>query len=170
VGTRDGPPKIRQYAGQGSLAGWVRVAAVRTALNLIEAAKAGKPRRDEAEELARAIVPAEDPELELVRKSYRDAFVAAFREAIAGLARRDRTVLRFAFIEGLTPAGIGEMYGVHRTTAMRWLDAAQAEVLAGTRARMMDRLGLSPSECDGVLALYRSRMEVAIASLLKSAS
>jgi len=165
-----GPPRIRQYTGQGALGGWVRVAAIRTALNLLDAAKAGTPTPDEAEEVARAIVPARDPELELVRETYREAFVVAFREAIAALSRRDRALLRFTFVERLTPARIGAMYGVHRTTAMRWIEAAQAQVLAETRARMMDRFELSPSECDGVLHLVRSRIDMTIGSLLQSAS
>jgi RNA polymerase sigma-70 factor (ECF subfamily) len=170
VGGAGGPPRILQYNGQGALGGWVRIAAIRTALNLLDAAKAGAPRPDEAEEVARAIVPARDPELELIRETYREAFIAAFRDAIAGLSRRDRALLRFTFVERLTPARIGAMYGVHRTTAMRWIDTAQAQILAETRARMMDRFALSPSECDGVLHLVRSRIDMTIGSLLQSAS
>jgi RNA polymerase sigma-70 factor, ECF subfamily len=170
VGVRGRPPKILQFTGQGALGGWVRVAAVRTALNLLEATRAGEPRRDEVDEVTHAIVPDGDPELALLRATYKDVFMVAFREAIAALSRRDRAVLRFTFVEHLTPARVGAMYGVHRTTATRWIDAAQGQVLAGTRARMMERQCLSPSECDHVLALVQSRIEFAVASLLKSAS
>jgi RNA polymerase sigma-70 factor, ECF subfamily len=170
VGVSGGPPKILQYAGEGALSGWVRIAAVRTALNLMNASNAGQPSPDEADEVARAIVPSRDPELELIRETYKEAFVVAFREAIAALSRRDRALLRFTFVEHLTPARIGAMYDVHRTTAMRWIDAAQAQVLAETRSRMMKRLQLSPSECDGVLAVVKSRMEITITSLFQSAS
>jgi RNA polymerase sigma-70 factor (ECF subfamily) len=169
VGRPGRPPKIRQYGGHGPLEGWVRVAAVRVALNLTEAERALLPRPDEADAIARAVVPDGDPELELVRATYQHEFVAAFRAAIAGLSRRDRTLLRFTFVEHLTPAEIGAMYGVHRTTAMRWIASAQEEILARTRSGMMDRLRISPSECDRVLSLVRTRIDHTINSLLATA-
>jgi RNA polymerase sigma-70 factor, ECF subfamily len=163
-------PRIRQYAGQSALGGWVRVAAIRTALDLIEAEKAGEPRGDEVEAIARAVVPPGDPEIDLLRASYRDEFMTAFREAMAALPRRERGLLRFTFVERLTPARIAAMYGVHRTTAMRWIDGAREEVLSRTRARMMDRLRLSPSECDAVVALVRSRIDITLGSLFDTSS
>jgi RNA polymerase sigma-70 factor (ECF subfamily) len=170
VGAPGRPPKIRQYGGQGSLEGWVRVSAVRTALNLMGSEKAGAARTDDADALARVFVPERDPELELLRARHERDFVAAFREAIAALSPRDRSVLRFIFVEHLTPARVGAMYGVHRTTAMRWIDAAQEEVLRRTRAGMMERLHLTPSECEGIFAVVRSRLEITLSSLLKSST
>jgi RNA polymerase sigma-70 factor (ECF subfamily) len=170
VGVSGRPPKILQYGGQGALGGWVRVSAVRTALNLLEAEKAGSPRRDEATEVARAIVPDSDPELELVRASCAHDFTAAFREAMASLSRRSRSMLRFTFVERVSPARIAAIYGVHRTTAMRWIDAAQEEVLGRTRVRMMERLSLSPSECDRIFALVKSRLDISLTSLLDATS
>ena len=72
VGTGGEQPRIRQFGGQGSLGGWVRVAAVRTALHILEAERAARPRADEAEAIAGAILPAGDPELDLVRSTYRE--------------------------------------------------------------------------------------------------
>jgi len=146
----------------------VRISAVRTALTIMEAERANRPATDETDELVRAFVPDGDPELALLRATYRDDFLAAFRAAVAGLSRRDRGLVRFIFVEHLTPGHIGAMYGVHRTTAMRWIEAARDEVLAQTRARMMDRLNLSPSECDAVFALVRSRIDFTLTSLLES--
>jgi RNA polymerase sigma-70 factor (ECF subfamily) len=170
VGSPGKLPRITQYRGQGALEGWVRVAAVRTALNLLAAERAAHPPPDEAEEIARAIVPARDPELELLRATYQDDFRAAFRASIAGLSRRDRALLRFTFIEHLTPAHIGAIYGCHRTTAMRWIDAARDEILARTRDRLMERLHVSPSELDRIFVLVRSRIDITINALLATAS
>lgn len=170
VGAAGKPPKILRYGGQGALGGWVRVIAVRTALTLMSAEKAGAARADDTAAIARALVPDGDPEIELMRARYLDDFVAAFREAVAALSRRDRGLLRFTFVERLTPAQIGAMYGVHRTTAMRWIDAAQGEVLSRTRVLLRQRLHLSPSECDDVFALLKSRIDVTLGSLLKTAS
>ncbi len=162
-------PRIRQYSGEGALGAWVRVAAVRTALDLLEAEKAGGRRSDEADVIVHAVAPKGDPEIELLQASCRDAFMAAFREAIAGLPRRERGLLRFTFVERLTPARIAVIHGVHRTTVMRWIDGAQREVLSRTRARMMEHLRLSPRECDAVLALVKSRIEMTLASLFETA-
>jgi len=170
VGVAGKPPRIRQYTGQGALGGWVRVAAIRTALDVIEAEKGGDPRCDEADAIARTVVPQGDPEVALLQASYRDEFQAAFREAMASLPRRERGLLRFAFVESLTPARIAAMYGVHRTTAMRWIDAAREDVLARTRARMIERLRLSPSECDAILALVKSRIDITLGSLFNTSA
>jgi RNA polymerase sigma-70 factor len=56
-------PKIAQYSGQGTLLSWLRVAAVRTALNLREARH---PERDEALDAATLAVAAQDVHLEMV--------------------------------------------------------------------------------------------------------
>ena len=106
-------------------------------------------------------------EIELLEARYRGEFTAAFREAMGGLSQRQRALLRFTFVERLTPARLGVVYGVHRTTAMRWVEAAQEEILSRTRTAMMDRLHLSASECDGLIALLKSRIDITLASLLE---
>jgi RNA polymerase sigma-70 factor (ECF subfamily) len=168
VGTEAKPPKIRQYRGKGALEGWVRVAALRVALNLRKAERTETEAHD-TEEVARAIAPGPDPELAFMKETYRAELVAAFREAFASLPGKDRNLLRFAFVERLTPARVGAIYGVHRTTAMRWIEAAQEEVLSRTRARLSARLRLTPSECDDIFALVQSRIEVTLGSLLQTA-
>lgn len=170
IGAGGRGPKIRRYGGQGALGGWVRVTALRTALNLLDQEKALADRTSDAEAIAQAFAPGKDPEIDLIRARCQEDFIAALREAILGLSRRDRGLLRFTFVERLTPARIGVIYGVHRTTAMRWIDAAQQEVLARTRALLMQRLRLSPPECDGILALVMSRLEITLASLFRTAS
>jgi RNA polymerase sigma-70 factor (ECF subfamily) len=167
VGVAGGPPRIRQYNGQGALGAWVRIVAVRTALDLIEAQKAGPRGADDGEDLAGAVFSQDDPEIALLKARYRGDFLAAFRDAMAALSPRQRALLRFTFVERLTPARLGVMYGVHRTTAMRWVEAAQEEVLSRTRAMMMDRLHLSSSECDGLVALLKSRIDITLSSLLE---
>jgi RNA polymerase sigma-70 factor (ECF subfamily) len=168
VGLAGGPPRIRQYTGQGALGAWVRVAAVRTAHDLIEAQKPGQRRSDDVDELAGAVVPRSDPEVEILEARYRGEFMAAFRDAMAALSPRERALLRFTFVDRLPPARLGVIYGVHRTTAMRWVKEAQEEVLSRTRARMMERLHLSPSECDSLVAVLKSRIDITLSSILEA--
>jgi RNA polymerase sigma-70 factor (ECF subfamily) len=161
-------PHIAQYSGRGALEGWVRVAAVRTALNIVESRKGKASPADEDAALANAVDHGDDPELLFLKASYRAPFAAAFREALAELPPRERTLLRFAFVEGLTPERIGKLHGVHRTTVMRWLGAARAAVLEGTRGRLVQRLHLSPSECEDLFEVAKSRFDVTLSSLLRS--
>jgi RNA polymerase sigma-70 factor, ECF subfamily len=163
------PPRIAQYSGRGALEGWVRVAAVRTALNLIEARKGADPGGGEAA-LARAVDRGDDPELRFLKERYRAPFAAAFREALEAAPRRARALLHFTFVEGLTPERVARIYKVHRTTAMRWIDAARADVLADTRARLGAQYHLTPAECDGVFQMVESRLDLTLGSLLESAA
>lgn len=168
VGGPEGAPKITQYEGKGSLEGWVRVTAVRAALNRIEASKSAEERSEPLDDLALAVAPEGDPEIDLLRARYKDDFLAALRAAIAGLPRRDRALLRFVFVERLSPARIAVMYRVHRTTAMRWIDAAEEEIFARTRNELAARHNLSASECDHVLSVMKSRVDISLNALFRS--
>jgi RNA polymerase sigma-70 factor (ECF subfamily) len=168
VGNGSEPPRIHRFEARGSLDAWVRISAVRTALDLMDAERAASARPDEAEELARVLVPGADPELALIRATYKEEFTSAFREAIAGLAQRDRQILRYTFIERLVPARIAVMYHVHRTTVLRWIQEVEDEVLRHTHARLRERLRISPSECDRVVELVRSAIDASLSSLLRT--
>jgi RNA polymerase sigma-70 factor (ECF subfamily) len=162
-------PKITQYSGRGALEGWVRVAALRIALEILEAEGSDRARlRDAEHDVAHGIVPQLNPELELMAESLRAPFVEAFRAAMASLSPRDRSILRFTYVDQLPDARIADIYGVHRTTALRWREAAEADILARTRAALMEGLGLSATDCDGLMALVRSRLETTLRSLLKT--
>jgi RNA polymerase sigma-70 factor (ECF subfamily) len=161
-------PKIAQFNGHGPLEGWLRVAAVRTALNLLQAEHSHATLEEDGRLVRNLLAVESDPELDYIKSEYRSEFKAAFREAVATLPQRDRNLLRFHFVEQLIPERIGAMYGVHRTTAMRWLDSAQATVLNETRRLLIERLQLSPSECDRLVELVRSRLQVTVSSLLRN--
>jgi RNA polymerase sigma-70 factor (ECF subfamily) len=168
VSEHDRPAKILTYKGAGALEGWMRIAATRAALNLIAAEKANASIEDEAENVSQMLAPGEDPELDWMKAQYRDAVVRALRQSFQQLSHRDRNLLRFQFLDRLTPARIGNIYGVHRTTAMRWLAEAQDAMLRYTRQLLGDELGISPAECDSVLGLVRSRIDVTLRSLFRS--
>jgi RNA polymerase sigma-70 factor (ECF subfamily) len=167
AGTR---PKIAQYSGRGALEGWVRVAALRIALSMLEAESSERRVRDSEDALVRGVVPEATPELELMEQSLRAPFAVAFREALGLLPERDRAVLRFTYVEQLQPARIAAIYGVHRTTVLRWREAAEAAVLARTRELLMARLRLTPSDCDGLFQAVRSRLHLTLRSLLRTPS
>lgn len=138
VAEEGGAPKIALYSGAGDLRSWFRVTVVRTMLNL---ATRG-PKEVELKDAMLEALPGnfEDAELAHARAHYGPALSAAFGEAIAKLERRERSLLRHAVCEDLTVDAIGKIYGVHRATAARWVQAARErlehEVLDAVRARI----------------------------------
>ena len=74
----EAPPRIAQFRGHGSLEGWVRVAAVRTALTLTAAERLPGPRESLGGEHARAA----DPELDCLHARYRGVFATALRLSV----------------------------------------------------------------------------------------
>jgi len=160
-----GSPAIASYAARGDLRGWVRVIAMREVMRLCD-----RDRREVStgdEQLLDALSPATDPELDQLKALYREEFARAFRDAVAGLTARERTLLRHQVIDGLGVEAIGGLYKVHHSTAARWLVRARESLLEGTRQRLANKLRLSQAEVDSVLRLIRSRIEVSIERLLQ---
>lgn len=155
--------RITDYAGRGPLGGWLRVAAVREALNLVRGIKPeGEMSVDELAGPGRA----DDPELALVRARHGRELAEAFRETVAALPDDDRTVLRMHYVDGLEIEDVGRVFGVHRTTASRWLQKTREKVLDGTRRRVRERLRGSESEVESVLRLAQSDFDVSLNRVL----
>jgi RNA polymerase sigma-70 factor (ECF subfamily) len=158
-------PAIGTYTGQGDLRGWVRVIAMREVLRLTSAGKREVAVDDE--DLLDALSPADDPELEHLKSHYRETFGQAFRDALAALGARERTMLRHVLLDGLGIDALAKLYDVHRATAARWLVAAREAVLDGTRSRLALALRISGPEAESVLRLVKSRLDVSIERLLR---
>ena len=131
-------PKITLYSGTGDLRSWFRVTVVRMLLNV---ATRGRKEVELKDAMLEALPGTfEDAELAHARTLYGPALAEAFGEAIAKLERRERSLLRYAVCEGLTVDAIGKIYGIHRATAARWVQAARErlenEVLEAARARI----------------------------------
>jgi RNA polymerase sigma-70 factor (ECF subfamily) len=166
LGRDGGAPKISDYSGRGDLAGWVRVVAVRTSLNLAR----GKKREvafDEDELLAdRAGTGPDDAELGHLKKLYRNEFREAFRQALAVLSVRHRNMLRQHYIDGLPMEKIGSIYQVHRITVVRQMKEARKELAAETRRRLKAKLRVSRGELDSIMRLIQSHFDVSLRACL----
>jgi len=164
VADGDRPAATAEFAGRGDLRGWVRITALRDLILLLGRSRRELPFTDE--HLLDALSPADDPELGYIRDLYREHFEAAFRAAVATLAPRDKSLLRYQLVDGLTIDDIGAMYGVHRATAARWLAAARDAIAIGTREHLAARIGMSSEEVDSIIRLVRSRLDVSFERLL----
>jgi RNA polymerase sigma-70 factor (ECF subfamily) len=159
----DEPPRIAAYSGDGPLAAWVRVAAVRTALNLLE-------KKDEQlghdSRAVGAAAAAATPEQDVSASHQHALFREVLEQAVSALPAQQRTALRLHFAEGLTGDEIGEKLGISRATVTRWLATARTFLLRETRRLLEGRLRLSSAEAESFIASARSRLDLSLSVLL----
>jgi len=161
----DRPPKIASYSGRAQLAAWVTTVATREALDRLRKESSHQGPTDD-ERLLAVVDRSDGPELDLFRRTYQADFKAAFEAALATLDTRARNVLRHCFVDGMTTAEIGAAYGVHKTTAFRWVDSARETLAKRTRQAFVDRVRLPPDELDSVLRLVRCQLELSLPRVL----
>jgi RNA polymerase sigma-70 factor (ECF subfamily) len=159
-------PGILRFSGRGDLRHWVRVMAVREALVLVRGRQRELPTEEEL--LERAVLPVASPELEFLKRSCQHEFGAALTEAMSALSARDRTLLRQAFVDGLSIDQLGEFYRVHRATAARWLSRAQSSLKKETEDRLMRRWRVQPRELTSILRLVRSGLQISLRCIFPS--
>lgn len=161
-----GPPKILEYSGRGPLGAWIRIAAIRAALNLLRGGDAAAVEPVTRETLLAAPAVAPDPELDHFRKRYATEFKESFEDALAALSPAERNLLRLSLVDGLSIDEIGVVFGIHRATAARRLASAREEVQRGTRKRLQDRLDVAPAELRSIMAHIQSHVELSLQRVL----
>jgi RNA polymerase sigma-70 factor, ECF subfamily len=157
------PPKLAQYRASGPLGAWVRMVAVRTALDICAADPVITRRLETGGE---PLLNALDQEQQLIRSKYGALFQEALRDAVGQLSKRDKNLLRFHYIAGMSLDAIARTYHVHRATVVRWLAAIRDDLNTAVRIRLWDELGISPAEVRSLWNAVRSDVEVSISRLL----
>jgi RNA polymerase sigma-70 factor (ECF subfamily) len=143
------PPSLATYAGQGDLRGWVRAAALHLLINV-----ATRETREHPKEAAffDAILDSRaDAEAAYLKLSCRAAFEAALTAAFEKLDPRDKSLLRYAFADGLGVDEVGAIFRVHRATAARWIAKARDLLVKNTRAELMKRLGVGERDAASIV-------------------
>jgi RNA polymerase sigma-70 factor (ECF subfamily) len=163
VGTAAEAPRIQSYAGRGPLAAWVAVAAQRVALDLRRSAA----RTAGSDPLVDQLLPAsEHPEIDYLRTRYKAEFETAVREALGGLADRDRLLLKLTIVSGLSHEQLANIYSVNQSTITRWIARARETVLAETERRVCAALRMPPGEFRSLAGLLLSRLDLSISRVL----
>ena len=152
-------PRIAQFAASGPLGAWLRVAALRTALNLL------KVRRNPDELLSAEMLELPAP-MAVDGEHHQEIVQAAVEVAFKMLSARERNVLRLSYIEGSSIDHIAALYGSHRATAARWISAARERVLDHVAESVRVQLGLSASDARSLLLRVRSRIRISVMRLL----
>jgi RNA polymerase sigma-70 factor (ECF subfamily) len=152
-------PKLRTYLATGTLLDWLRVVAVRLALNL----KRGHPPRD-AEAVADAVLG--DQEAQQLKRFYLEDMRWALKVGFDRLSPRERTLLRLHFIDGLNIERIGVIYGAHRATVARWLVAIRRRLFEETKAELAAKHGLDTADVRSLYRLMEADVHISMSRLL----
>ena len=152
--------RIGDYRGAGDLKAWLRVSAMRSALKLIRSENREISSSDDAVLEQRS--SSDSPELSYMKAAYRAAFSAAFQEALDTLLPKERTLLKQQIVDGLSVDDLGTLYQVHRATAARWVQSAREKLLMRTRRTFMINAKLSSEECESIMRMVRSQLDVSL--------
>src|SRR5262249_47209836 len=147
------------YRGISDLRHWLRVAALRAAVDLLRT-KNEEP--IEPERLLAHPDPGEDPELDYIKRVYRAEFNQAFQRVFADLSFRERNLIRYVIRDRLDSDAMAAIYRVSRATVNRWLQSVREKLLTGVRTMLRERLNVNTRELESILALIQSRLEVTL--------
>jgi RNA polymerase sigma-70 factor (ECF subfamily) len=156
-------PKIAEYSGRGDLRAWVRIVAMRLALDFVRVKKssehaAGDDRRLGALEAA----DKDAPDQAYFRRLYRKEVSEAITVAASELDVEARNALREHYVHGLSIDQIAAVHGIHRATAARRVQRAR-ETLVSCVREILDRdHGLRGKDLASVMGLVRSQLHLSM--------
>ena len=169
LGSERTPPALARYSGEGAMARWLKVVVTSTA---VDARRARRPDRERAEEEDLANVAAQQLSADeaLAHGHHRAALTQALKESLEALDAEARVLLRLRFVDGHSIEEAARAIGVHRTTAMRRLERAQADLLAGVREQLKQKLRLGSKELDSLLRSIRPSLGERLSKLIRRPS
>jgi RNA polymerase sigma-70 factor (ECF subfamily) len=159
VTTPEREAKLLTYRGRGTLAGWLRVVALRQARALLGP-------RTPTFDSSRA--PAADPmqlEVALLARDHGPRVRALLRTAIGKLDERSREALRLEIVEGVPHHQIAALWNVHRTTVVRKIEDARNEIARAVRVALRAELAIGAESVDSLLRTLAG-VELSLASAL----
>jgi RNA polymerase sigma-70 factor (ECF subfamily) len=159
------PGKIATYSGRAALASWLRTIATRAAVDALRR-RTDAPLDDDALD---ALPSSNDtPDQQYFRATYQVEFKAAFDAALATLTDQQRDLLRLRFVEGLALDAIAERHGVHKTSALRWLEEAQTLLTKRTHNNFQQRTRATVSEMRSIVRVLDNNVEISLRRVLHS--
>jgi RNA polymerase sigma-70 factor (ECF subfamily) len=158
----DALPKVVNFSGRGSFRAWLRVAAMRIAMDMTKKAK-------REVELSDTYSPGDGNriDVEYLKQQYAQPFKEALSEALTHLSGTERTLLRMAVIDGLNTTELSRVYKIHRSTAARRLAKVQDRLAILTRERLCLKVELPVSELESIIGLVRSRVDLSVERFLR---
>lgn len=158
-------PRIATYDGRGKLKSWLWTA---TRLELLQATRGmGQAPADDIDELSHLAAADRSPEAATRSKKDTKLVSDALAAALQVLEPKERTLLRMRFVDGVSTEELGRMFQVHRTTAQRWIEAAQAKIMAAMRARLEHEARLKHGEIDALVGEVAQSISLRLSQVLR---
>lgn len=156
--------KLRAYSGRGALVQFLKTVVTTSAIDKLRQQKSreGDDAGDDDERLEKLASSDRNADSQIFSARSKSQFSKAFKEALSALTAQERTLLRMKFVDGVSVEEIGKAFQVHRTTAMRWIEKLQADLLRDTRERLKAELKVKDHELEGVM----KEMELSISDRL----
>lgn len=156
--------RLSTYDGRGRLKSWLWTA---TKLELLQATRGlGQAPAEDIDEMAGLASAGRSPEGNA--RSAKDSRLVsrALRDALEVLEARERTLLRMRFVDGVSTEELGRMFQVHRTTAQRWIETAQAKIMAAMRAKLEQQARLARGEVDSLVGEVAASISLRLSQAL----
>jgi RNA polymerase sigma-70 factor (ECF subfamily) len=160
AGTKAG---ITKYRGTGPLTRWLRVVATRIAVDL----KRTDNKLDNDDAIAELVAP-DDPELALIWHTCADAYKRALAHALKLLPKRDRTLLRQRYVDGLELDALGKIHGAVASTMMRRLRKIEEQLAEATRERLKHELALTDSQLHSMERMVVGQLPMSLTRMLRA--
>lgn len=159
-------PALASYRGSGSLDSWVRAVSTRLVVDDTRA-RARAPVQTQWSSQPTDVAPSE-VDMRLAVQEHAQAVRDAMQRAFATLSVRERNLIRYSVFHGLGVDDLGAVYGVHRSTAARWLERARAALSGHIEHEFARQLGAPTDEAASLLREVRGRLDVSVRSFLAS--
>lgn len=153
---------LAEFTGKGDLRGYLRVIATRELIRAVNRSRKEEP----IEPLLEQLDVSRAPELAMLRLRHGPTIAEALRAALEALEERPRSLLRYSLVSGWSVDRIGELYGVHRATAARWLNAARDALGEQIRREVAARLTIAVSDVDSIVRQVQSQIDVSLLRIL----
>lgn len=153
----DAEPRVLGYSGRGPLGAWLRVIAVRA---LVERRRKERPTTALEDDLGEKAVLARDPELELLKRTYKTELERAFRVAFGALEPDARLLLVQHHKDGLNVDALAALHGIHRSTAARRVASARDAFSREVRAALTRELSVGGETFDSIVRLVQSELSL----------
>jgi RNA polymerase sigma-70 factor (ECF subfamily) len=151
--------QLLDYQGRGPLKAFVRVAAVRCAIDL---QRQRRPQGDSAD--LDALLAQPDPEIDFVKLHDREALRGVLLDAVRSLPARDASLLKLHYLEGMSLEKLALLERSARSTVARWLADARKRALERVRQLLRERLRLTAGERSSLLRFLDSRLDLSLRS------
>jgi RNA polymerase sigma-70 factor, ECF subfamily len=155
---------VSTFSGRSDLRSYLRVVVTRELARLIDKDRKMVALDDQA--IVGLVAPTDGPELGVLRERCRPQVDAAIRAALVGLAESPRALLRYSVVDRWSVDRIAAIFGIHRATAARRVNAARDELATAIRSELATRLAIGIDEVDSIVRLVQSRIDVSIERLL----